>query len=211
MSTSSMGIKPGCKSRGSASVRHSLHRGRLGSRSVPFESNARDKREPDNLVSICFFSWNWSRCRSRKHRTTLTCRKRAEGPLPSPCRDCASDIRRRQRARRRHREGKEPTTSNHVLRGAPGARCWSLKVALQICVRLPLRSGTFPGLFFGWADRRRMRPSDGSHALDTAGSGIEQLGVHVLEARHPNLHEAAGPNGRQRQRPCPLDCGEERS
>jgi hypothetical protein len=98
-----------------------------------------------------------------------------------------------------------------VLRGAPGARCWSLKVALQICVRLPLRSGTFPGLFFGWADRRRMRPSDGSHALDTAGSGIEQLGVHVLEARHPNLHEAAGPNGRHSQRPCPLDCGEERS
>ena len=35
-------------------------RGRLGSRS------GRDKREPDNLVSNCFFSWNWSRCRSRK-------------------------------------------------------------------------------------------------------------------------------------------------
>ena len=89
---------------------------------------------------------------------TTFCQKCKEGPLPSPCRDCASDIRRRQRARRRHREGKEPTTSNHVLRGAPRARCWSLKVALQICVRLPLRSGTFPGLFFGWADRRRTHP-----------------------------------------------------
>ena len=25
----------------------------------PFESNSQDKREPDNLVSNCFFSWNW--------------------------------------------------------------------------------------------------------------------------------------------------------
>ena len=31
----------------------------------PFESKSRDKREPDNLVSNCFFSWNFSRCRSR--------------------------------------------------------------------------------------------------------------------------------------------------
>ena len=33
----------------------------------PFRVRVPDKREPDNLVSNCFFSWNWSRCRSRKN------------------------------------------------------------------------------------------------------------------------------------------------
>ena len=58
-------------------------------------------------------------CVGSVRRDDLTCQKCKEGPLPSPCRDCASDIRRRQRAGHRHRAGKEPTTSNHVLRGAP--------------------------------------------------------------------------------------------
>ena len=53
-------------------------------------------------------------------------------------------------------------------------------------------------ILFGWQSRLG---HSGSRHRTTRSS---------YSRRHPNLHEA-GPNGKQRRRPCPLDCGKERS
>ena len=53
-------------------------------------------------------------------------------------------------------------------------------------------------ILFGWQSRLG---HSGSRHRTTRSS---------YSRRHPNLHEA-GPNGRRRRRPCPLDCGKERS
>ena len=65
------------------------------------------------------------------------------------------------------------------------------------------------GLLFGWANRRWTHPLRMAVTPRTQRIAAPN-NSESYSRRHPNLHEA-GPNGKQRRRPCPLDCGKERS
>ena len=65
------------------------------------------------------------------------------------------------------------------------------------------------GLLFGWANRRWTHPLRMAVTPRTQRIAAPN-NSESYSRRHPNLHEA-GPNGRRRRRPCPLDCGKERS
>ena len=65
------------------------------------------------------------------------------------------------------------------------------------------------GLLFGWANRRWTHPLRMAVTPRTQRIAAPN-NSESYSRRHPNLHKA-GPNGKQRRRPCPLDCGKERS